>query len=238
MGYVMTGDENTDENHPSAGTTAQLSFDPASLTQGIRVRPATFARMVGVSRQAVSGWVRQGKVTLYPDGTLDPAKAAKQIVNNSDPARLRAKLFKTAVSDVASLQRRVAQLEAELVAARAEIEELQYLADLDEAQWFRFRVLLLDARDEVRAAAGDEQAYVDLMKLLAARSEELARIAIEEVDEDDDDLHIADIDLSNEALADGLADLNRMGEELQAENRRHGIDPRALSRKNGGEGRE
>jgi hypothetical protein len=232
----MTGDENADEKPPSDGTTAQLCFDPAILTQGIRVRPATFARMVGVSRQTVSGWVKQGKVTLYPDGTLDPARAAKQVINNSDPARLRAKLFKTAVSDVASLQRRVAQLEAELGAARAEIEDLRYQTDFDEIQWFRFRVLLLDARDEVSAAAGDEQEYGELMKRLAFRSEELARIAIEEADEDDDGLLDADIDLSNEALVDGLADLNRMGEDLQAENRRHGIDPHALSRKNGGEG--
>lgn len=142
------------------------------------------------------------------------------------------------VQDVGTLQRRVTQLEAELAAARVEIEELQYLADLDEAQWFRFRVLLLDARDEVRAAAGDEQAYIELMQRLATRSEELARIAIEEVDEDEVDLDIGDIDLSNEALVDGLADLNRMGEELQAENRRNGIAPHALSRKNRGEGRE
>lgn len=238
MSYVMTSDESADENRPSAGTTAQLSFDPASLTQGIRVRPATFARMVGVSRQTVSGWVKQGKVTLYPDGTLDPAKAAKQVINNSDPARLRAKLFKTAVSDVTSLQRRVAQLDAELGAARAEIEDLRYQADFDEIQWYRFRVLLLDARDEVQAAAGDEQGYVELMKRLAIRSEELARIAIEEADEDDYDLHIADADLSYEVLAEGLADLDRMGEELQAENRRLGIDPHALSKKNRGEGRE
>lgn len=238
MSYVMTGDKSADENHPSAGTTAQLSFDPASLTQGIRVRPATFARMVGVSRQTVSGWIKQGKVTLYPDGTLDPAKAAKQVINNSDPARLRAKLFKTAVSDVASLQRRVAQLETELEAARAEIEDLRYQADFDEIQWYRFRMLLLDARDDVRAAAADEQEYVEIMKRLVIRSEELARIAIEEVDEDDDDLHIADVDLSDEVLAEGLADLDLMHEELQTENRRLGIDPHALSRKNKGKGRE
>ncbi len=214
-----------------------LPFSPGDFSH-VRVNRSGLAKMLGVSKQAVSTWVKRGLITVGVDGLINPREAVQQLMRNADPSRLRARVLRPLVQDVGTLQRRVTQLEAELAAARVEIEELQYLADLDEAQWFRFRVLLLDARDEVRAAAGDEQAYIELMQRLATRSEELARIAIEEVDEDEVDLDIGDIDLSNEALVDGLADLNRMGEELQAENRRNGIAPHALSRKNRGEGRE
>lgn len=232
----MTADHKPDDT-TIPGAQPSLPFNPGDFSH-VRVNRSGLAKMLGVSKQAVSTWVKRGLITVGVDDLINPREAVQQLMRNADPSRLRARVLRPLVQDVGTLQRRVAQIEAELGAARAEIEELRYQADFDEAQWFRFRVLLLDARDEVRAVADDEQAYVELMKLLAARSEELARIAIEEGDEDDVDLHIADIDLSDEVLVEGLADLDRMGEELQAENRRHGIDPHALSRKNRGEGRE
>lgn len=121
----MTTRPNTRPEAPAAGlasTSSALPFDPADLAQALRVNQATFARMCGVSRQTVSVWVRTGKIqTTYPDGTLDPARAAREVIRNTDPARLRAKVFKVATEDAQSLRVRVASLERELAAARAYI---------------------------------------------------------------------------------------------------------------------
>jgi alkylhydroperoxidase family enzyme len=95
-----------------------LGFDPAELV-AVRVRPSDFARMMGVSKQAVSGWIKRGLVTLGPDGRLDPSKAGRQIIANADPAKLRARALRGAMDDVGELRRqlrdaqqRVASLEA------------------------------------------------------------------------------------------------------------------------------
>jgi len=76
-----------------------LPFDIESLDQGVRVNQATFARMCGVTRQTVNQWVKQGKITLFPDGTLDPKRAAQSVFDNTDPARMRAKVFQIDIDD-------------------------------------------------------------------------------------------------------------------------------------------
>ncbi len=88
----------------------------------MRVLPAQFARMVGVSKQTVSRWVRTGKVTLGPDGRLDPAKASAQVVRNSDPARLRARALRGPAADLDELRKRVAFLESAVSRQQAEAE--------------------------------------------------------------------------------------------------------------------
>lgn len=89
-----------------------LPFDPAELV-AMRVKPAQFARMSGVSKQAVSVWIKEGKVTLGPDGLLDPVVASRQVFERTDPARLRARIFRDAVAPYADLQKRVKELEEE-----------------------------------------------------------------------------------------------------------------------------
>jgi len=106
-------------------STLPLPFDPADLTRGIRVRPAQFARMCNVSRQAVSMWIKKGKITLYTDGTLDPAKAAQSVVKNTDPSRLRAKVFRASNDEIADLRKNTTTLAKELTAAKAQIEYLE-----------------------------------------------------------------------------------------------------------------
>lgn len=98
-----------------------LPFDPADLV-AMRVRPAQFARMVGVSKQAVSVWIREGKVTLGPDGLLDPAVASRQVIERSDPTRLRARVFRQATASVGELRSKVAALEAKLQAVEQATE--------------------------------------------------------------------------------------------------------------------
>lgn len=124
----MTTQPNTHTQEPAAAgasTSAPLPFEPADLAQGVRVTQADFARMTGVSRQTVSQWVKLGKIrAVYPDGTLDPARAAREVIKNTDPSRLRAKIFRVATEDAQALRGRVATLERELDAAKAYIEAL------------------------------------------------------------------------------------------------------------------
>ncbi|MBL8448198.1 MAG: hypothetical protein JNJ44_12380 [Zoogloeaceae bacterium] len=80
----------------------------------MRVRPAQFARMCGVSKQAVSQWVKEGKVTIGPDGLLDPVVASRQVFERTDPGRLRARVFREAMAPYGELQAKVRALESEL----------------------------------------------------------------------------------------------------------------------------
>jgi hypothetical protein len=143
------------------GTTSTLPFDPESLTQGIRVRPATFAKMCQVSKQCVSQWIKCGKITLYPDGTLDPAKAARQVIDNSHPGRLRARVFKAAVDDVGALRRYIAALERDLAAARADIAYMERRLKEDERIERNLMALILAAAAEMRAA--DDARFAELL---------------------------------------------------------------------------
>lgn len=106
----------------SPPTSAPLPFDPSELAQGVRVQQADFARMIGVSRQTVSQWVKLGKIrSVYPDGRLDPARAAREVIKNTDPGKLRARLFKVAAEDAAALRTRAVDLQRQLDEALAYI---------------------------------------------------------------------------------------------------------------------
>lgn len=98
--------------------TGVLPFAPGALDRsGLRLTRAEFARFLDVSKQAVSEWVTGGKITLGADGRLDPRQAVSQLLRNSDPARLRAKVLAPLVRDVGVMQKKVADLERALAAA-------------------------------------------------------------------------------------------------------------------------
>ena len=52
---------------------------------GLSIR--AYARQRGVSHVAVLRAVKQGRITLRPDGTVDPAKADASWERSSDPSR-------------------------------------------------------------------------------------------------------------------------------------------------------
>lgn len=87
-----------------------LPFDPADLV-ALRVRPAQFARMCGVSKTTVSRWIEAGKIALGPDGLLDPAIASRRVLETTAPARLRARMFRHATESQKALRARVLDLE-------------------------------------------------------------------------------------------------------------------------------
>jgi len=84
----------------------------------LRVRPAEFARMLGKSRQSVSDDIKAGKITLGSDGLLSPPKALAELLRNTDPLKVRARVLRNGTEERATLERRIADLEEELTAAR------------------------------------------------------------------------------------------------------------------------
>jgi hypothetical protein len=113
-----------------ATSAPELPFDVVQmLRQGIRVRPAEFARMVGVSRATVTGWKKAGYISVGPDGRLNPHAAARQLSERADPARLRAPLLRQVMESTGSAQARAERLAGELAKARAELAEANALAE-------------------------------------------------------------------------------------------------------------
>jgi hypothetical protein len=98
--------------------TGILPFASGDLDRsGLRLTRAEFSRFLGVSKQAVGEWVTAGKITLGADGRLDPRQAVSQLLRNSDPARLRAKVLEPLFRDIGKLQKQVADFEVALASA-------------------------------------------------------------------------------------------------------------------------
>lgn len=146
----MTGASSGSRDGAAEPRPSTLPFDPADLV-AMRVLPAQFARMVGVSKQAVSEWIRNGKVTLGPDGKLDPAKASREVIENSDPARLRARTLKQATLTHAQLRARIRELQESCEAI--EIATRNRCVDEASRKLYRFVDALEAQFDELRAIA-------------------------------------------------------------------------------------
>jgi hypothetical protein len=90
-------------------------FESNQLDQSnIRLRPAEFARIIDCSKQAVSIWIRDGKITLGLDGRLNPGVAITQLLKNSNPSMLRAKVLKPLVKQIKICEEKINKLEAEI----------------------------------------------------------------------------------------------------------------------------
>lgn len=132
----------------SASTSPLPLFEPGDLAQELRVRQSDFARLCGVSRQTVSMWVRKGKIrSVFPDGTFNPRQAAREVIKSTDPARLRAKIFRIASEDAAALRRRVSDLGREVASRDVRYQELA-------AVFETFRRLLVERKAWICAEAG------------------------------------------------------------------------------------
>lgn len=107
-------------NTPSQELLSLLPPDPA-----LRVKQSEFARLVGVSRQTVSQWVKKGVIVPYPDGRFCPKEAARRVIGYTDPSRLRAKILRPLSDDVATLRKEAldANRRADLEAKRADAAE-------------------------------------------------------------------------------------------------------------------
>jgi hypothetical protein len=174
----MTSKPEHPESSPAAGLQSLLPEPSMEL----RVRPSEFARMLNVSKQTVSRWVKDGKVTLGPDGRLNPKVGARQVLDNTDPDRLRANVLKPLMGDTAELRRRVGEqavrlevLEAELHEARA--SEALFMRLVDELD-----ALIREREPDLRATASTEE-WGDLLDSIYEEAEDLAGSTAEHVPE-------------------------------------------------------
>lgn len=130
--------------------TGVLPFAPGDLDRsGLRLTRAEFSRFLGVSKQAVGEWVTAGKITLGTDGRLDPRQAVSQLLRNTDPARLRAKVLEPLSRDIGKLQQRVADLEQSLAQSREDATFHEESADELAAQLNALDHQLIEERDEL-----------------------------------------------------------------------------------------
>lgn len=126
---------------------------------GLRVTRAEFAKLMGTSRQAVTLWTQQGRITVGTDGRFDPRQAVAQLLRTGDPARIRSRVLAPFVAELAEQRERIAQLERDLADAKenAEFYELacSEWGSLVEAIRFHLEVSwrALRAADEAAALA-------------------------------------------------------------------------------------
>jgi hypothetical protein len=90
----------------------------------VRVLPAEFARLMGVSKQTVSRWIGESKMTVnHLDGRLDVQTAVQQVPRNTDPGRMRARVLRVAIGDVQQLRAAAAMADERVEAVKAELAE-------------------------------------------------------------------------------------------------------------------
>jgi hypothetical protein len=140
-GYPVTDSQNQAPATPEkTQSSLPLLADSAALLR-VRVLPAEFARLIGVSKQSVSRWIAEGKITINAlDGRLDVQAATEQLLRTSDAGRMRSRVLKAAVVSVCELRQsaaeadtRIAEVQAELDAAHARYADLEqrYIVDGD-----------------------------------------------------------------------------------------------------------
>lgn len=101
------------------GESLPLAFESSTAEMaGIRVLPAQFAKLMGVSKQAVTEWKKAGRITIGIDGRIDPRQAVAQLLRTGDPRRLRSKVLAPLMDEVCKRDRRIHELGFALAAAR------------------------------------------------------------------------------------------------------------------------
>jgi plasmid maintenance system antidote protein VapI len=124
------------ENPDSAPTGKAQAFLPFAETEllAVRLRPAEFARCIGVTKQSVSRWIKNNTVTLGADGRLNPTAAMRQLLRTGDPGRIRARLVRQAFADMGDLRAQAAradELGLKVAALAEQIEVERFTADQD-----------------------------------------------------------------------------------------------------------
>ena len=148
---------NNENEDMKSATSSLLPFDEKDLL-AIRLLPAEFARAAGVSKQTVSRWIKQDKITLGADGRLDPNVAMRQVIKNSTPGRVRARFVKQAYSDMAGLREeasRASILEEQLAEARNRVSFLEGFAKEQDLCNEVFLDLLVDAAETLSSRAAE-----------------------------------------------------------------------------------
>lgn len=90
----------------------------------IEIKPSEFSRLIGVSKQAVSAWIKAGKITISDDGYLNPNKAIAQLLKNGNPAKLRSKALMPLIKQIRVLNLMVRERDIKLQDLEEEVNFL------------------------------------------------------------------------------------------------------------------
>lgn len=167
----------TTENRPEKSGMSVLPFDPSDLTK-IRVSQAGLATLMGVSRQSVNGWIKTGKISVLPDGLIDPETAVREYLANTGGGSLRAKLLRPVSVELDQLREINNELAEKLGAATEQLhttrEELNIARDEHQEcdLWLdKFFNLVLDHLPAIRAADDGDASAILLDKLFDEASD-------------------------------------------------------------------
>lgn len=119
----MTNRPEADAPNQTAAKSLALPFASSEIeTAGIRVTRAEFSRLMGCSKQAVTDWVKAGRVIVGADGRLDPRQAVRSLLATGDPAKIRARVLAPLVAEMDKLRQRIAALESALAREKENAE--------------------------------------------------------------------------------------------------------------------
>ena len=82
------------------------------------------AEHLGVSKDTIRNWIKKGVIALGPDGLLDPVVATRHVLERTDPARIRARVFKDIARDLPELREQNRELRGQVETLTAEREAL------------------------------------------------------------------------------------------------------------------
>lgn len=164
----------SDQDQEKTPRPSTLPFDPAEV-MGIRVRPADLARIWEVSKQAVSVWIKKGIISTYPDGSIDPKKAMKEYLANTDGSRMRANFMRTVSSEVDDLRAANQGMAATLERTHEALQRSLVLL-AEQSAWLEKFSALVDELGEQQRAASAEQ-WADLVQELFEQAGEHAAAA-------------------------------------------------------------
>lgn len=169
----MTDTPKTDDQQPeSAQQSLSLLADHKDLLR-LRLLPVELAKVLNVTKQTISVWIKDGKITPPSpiDGRLDAQAAVRQVLRNTPPGKIRARILRQATEDAQALRENLARAEDRAeIAETALLKTQRQIAHLErwiadgEAYENVFRALLIEHGENLRAAPPEawEQALSDL----------------------------------------------------------------------------
>lgn len=122
----MTSSIDTDFKPEFAGKNLSFSFGSSSEEMaGIRVTRAEFSRIMGCSKQAITEWVKSGRIVVGLDGRFDPRAAMASLVRTGDPARIRSMILAPLVRDIGKRDIEIKLLRTALAGAEEDADSLE-----------------------------------------------------------------------------------------------------------------
>jgi hypothetical protein len=107
-GDDMTKPQDSDQSQkPAKKSRAAPLASSDTEAAGLRVTRAEFSRIMECSKQAVTDWVKAGRIVVGADGRFDPRQAVRSLLATGDPAKIRARVLSPLVAELDTLRQRV-----------------------------------------------------------------------------------------------------------------------------------